>query len=108
MTGAGRRETAIGLALLTLVAGTLTAAQAGAPLLLTVAFVLAAPGWAIASYLRITQPALLWSLAAALGISLGILIAQVMVTTGHWHPEAAMLGFEAATLAALLPQAARR
>ena len=73
-----------------------------------VAFVLAAPGWAIASYLRITQPALLWSVTSGLGLALGILVAQVMVSTGYWHPQGAMLGFEALTLVALLHHAVKR
>jgi hypothetical protein len=104
------RRTAGGLALLTLATGSLSAAQVRTPFLLylTVAFVLMAPGWAIASHLRITQPALLWSVASGLGLALGILIAQVMVSAGYWHPWAAMLGFEALTLAALLHRAVKR
>jgi hypothetical protein len=106
----GRRGTASGLALLTLATGALTAAHAhtGLLLYLTVAFVLVAPGWALACYLRITPPALLWSVAVALGVALGILIAQVMVSAGAWHPWAAMLGFEALTLAALVHRAVQR
>jgi hypothetical protein len=106
----GRQGTAAGLALLTLVTGTLTAAHAHTSLLLylTVAFVLVAPGWAIASRLPITQPALMWSAACGLGIALGILTAQVMVSTGYWHPWGAMLGFEALTLAALMHRVVKR
>jgi hypothetical protein len=105
-----RRGTACGLALLTLATGMLTTAEVRTSLLLylTVAFVLAAPGWAIACYLRITQPALLWSVASGLGIALGILVAQVMVSSGYWHPWGAMLGFEALTLAALMHHAVKR
>ena len=106
-----RRGTAGGLALLTLTAGSLTAARVHTPflLILTVVFVLLAPGWAIASrFPQIMQPALLWSVASGLGLALGILLAQVMVSTGYWHPWGAMLGFEAVTLAALLHQAVRR
>ncbi len=99
-----RKGTACGLALLTLAAGTLTAAQVDTPLrlYLTVAFVLLAPGWAVASRLRMAQPALLWSVTCGLGLALGILVAQVMVEAGYWHPWGAMLGFEALTLAVLV------
>jgi hypothetical protein len=105
-----RPGTAGGLALLTLATGSLTAVQVHAPFLLylTVAFILLAPGWAIASHLRITQPALLWSVASGLGLALGILLAQVMISAGYWHPWGAMLGFEALTLAALAHQAVKR
>jgi hypothetical protein len=105
-----RRGTACGLALLTLTAGALTAAgvHTGLLLYLTAGFVLLAPGWAIASCLRITQPALLWSVASALGLALGILTAQMMVSAGYWHPWGAMLGIEAVTLAGLLHHAVKR
>jgi hypothetical protein len=105
-----RRGTASALALLTLATGALTAAQVhtGLLLYLTVGFVLLAPGWAISCHLRITQPALLWSAASGLGLALGILVGQVMVSTGYWHPWGAMLGFEALTLAALLHHAVKR
>lgn len=110
MSAAAGRGTAGGLALLTLATASLTAAQVHTPFLLylTVAFVLVAPGWAIASHLRITQPALLWSVASGLGLALGILVAQVMVSAGYWHPQEAMLGFEALTLAALVHHAVKR
>ncbi len=109
-TMTARQGTAGSLALLTLAAGVLTAAQVQTPvrLYLTVAFVLLGPGWALASGLRITQPALLWTLAAGLGIALAILVAQVMVSAGYWHPWGAMLGFEALTLALLLRRLVRR
>jgi hypothetical protein len=105
-----RQGTACGLALLTLATCALTAAQVQTPLrmYLTVAFLLLAPGWALASYLRITEPALLWSVASGLGIALGILVAQVMVSAGYWHPWGAMLGFETLTLAVLLHHSVKR
>jgi hypothetical protein len=103
-----RQRTAGGLALLTLVTAALTVAQVHAGVLyLTIAFVLTAPGWALASYLRITPPGLAWAVAAALGLAMAILVAQVMVTAGYWHPRGAMLAFEALTLAALLPRVVR-
>lgn len=105
-----RQGTARGLALLTLASCMLTAAQVQTPLrlYLTVVFVLLAPGWALACYLRITQPALLWSVACGLGLALGILVAQVMVAAGYWHPWGAMLGFEALTLAVLVHHSVQR
>jgi hypothetical protein len=104
-----RQRTASGLALLTLATGALTAAEVHAPavLYLTAAFVLTAPGWALASYLRITPPGLVWPVAVALGLAVAILVAQVMVTAGYWHPWGAMLAFEGLTLTALLPRVAR-
>ncbi len=104
------RATAGGLALLTLVTGVLTAARVDTPVLLylTVAFVLTAPGWKVAAWLRIGQPALAWSVACGLGLALGIVAAQVMVSAGWWHPWAAMLGLQAVTLAALVHRAVTR
>ena len=104
-----RQRTAGGLALLTLVTAALTVAQAPARVLLylTIAFVLTAPGWALACYLRITPPGLAWAVAVALGLAMAILVAQVMVTAGFWHPRGAMLAVEALTLAALLPRVVR-
>jgi len=109
-TVSARQGTACGLALLTLATCMLTAAQVQTPLrlYLTVAFVLLAPGWALASYLRITQPALLWSVACGFGIALGILVAQVMVSAGYWHPWGVMLGFEALTLTLLVHHSVKR
>lgn len=99
-----RELTALGLGLLTVATVAITVAQPATParLFLTVAFALLAPGWAAAAYLRIREPALLWSAAVALSMAISILLAQVMLSAGYWHPWAAMLGLELVTAGVLL------
>ncbi|HEY2764595.1 MAG TPA: hypothetical protein VGJ13_11365 [Pseudonocardiaceae bacterium] len=101
---ATRQIVAAGLALLTLLTAGLVAADVTSPvrLYLTVAFVVLAPGWALAAYLRTDQQALIWSAAVSMGIALTILIAQVMVSAGFWHPEGGLLALAGLTLVALL------
>ncbi|MGH7747415.1 MAG: hypothetical protein ACREQ5_22050, partial [Candidatus Dormibacteria bacterium] len=77
-------------------------------LYLTLAFVVLAPGWALAAYLRTDQPALIWSAAVSLGIAVGILVAQTMVSAGLWYPRGALLGLTGLTLATLLHHLVRR
>jgi hypothetical protein len=71
-------------------------------LYLNVAFMLFAPGWAMTARLRIPTPTLAWITAIAAGISLTLLVAQVMVSTHWWHPTAAFLVLSALTFLALL------
>ncbi|HET6503278.1 MAG TPA: hypothetical protein VFG87_21220 [Amycolatopsis sp.] len=71
-------------------------------LYLSVAFVVLAPGWAMTARLRIGTPALAWITAIAAGLSLTLLVAQVMVSTHWWHPTAAFLVLSALTFLALL------
>ncbi|MGH3495361.1 MAG: hypothetical protein ACRDQ1_19300 [Sciscionella sp.] len=99
-----RRLTAGGLVLLTLLTGVLNLADVHTPLrlYLTLAFVVFAPGWALAAYLRTNQQALIWSVAASLGIALGIILAQTMVSSGAWHPWTAMLILDGLTLIVLV------
>lgn len=98
-----RHVTAAVLAVLALLTGALTLLGVDTPvrLYLTVAFVILAPGWALTSYLHIVQPALVWSVSVGVGVALAILVAQVMVSAGFWHPWAAMLGMEALTVVLL-------
>lgn len=98
-----RRLTAALLAALTLATATLTLLGVDTParLYLTVAFVLLAPGWAVTAYLHLDEPALLWSVSVAVGVALSIVVAQVLVSAGFWHPWGAMLALEIATLAVL-------
>lgn len=88
-----RRAVAAVLALLSLVTGELIAAHVTSPvrLYITVAFVVLAPGWALAAYLRTDQQALIWSAAVSMGIALTMLVAQIMVSAGFWHPEGGLL-----------------
>jgi hypothetical protein len=101
---ASRRITATALIALTALTAALTAfdMQTTLRLFLTVAFVAVAPGWAAVDYLRISPASLTWITAVASGISLVILIAQVMVWTRWWHPAGALLTLCGLTLAALL------
>jgi uncharacterized membrane protein len=101
---ASRRITATALIALTALIAALTAFDVHTPLrlFLTVAFVAVAPGWAAVVYLRISPASLAWITAIASGISLVILVAQVMVLTRWWHPAAALLTLCGLTLSALL------
>jgi peptidoglycan/LPS O-acetylase OafA/YrhL len=80
---------------------------AGFRLPATLAFLLA-PGWVVARYLWSDRPAMEWTLSVAIGCALGILVAQVMVSTGAWHPVGALLILCAATSAGLVHHLARR
>ncbi|NMO90351.1 hypothetical protein [Actinomycetospora sp. TBRC 11914] len=52
----------------------------------TLAFFLFGPGWAVAGFLRTVTTATRWFLAAAFSCAIAILGAQVMASTGSWHP----------------------
>jgi uncharacterized membrane protein len=113
VTGGDRRHTrqvsAVALIALTVETGitTLGSATGSWRLLLSTAFVLLAPGWAVAAYLRSARQSLVWTVAAGAGLSIGILVAQTMVIAHSWHPRVALLGLVAATLPVLLHQAWR-
>ncbi len=105
-----RQVVAATLALLTLLTGVLTAADFHTPLRLwiTLAFVVLAPGWALAAYFPAAEPALTWSVAVSLSIALGILVAQTMVSVGVWYPTGALLVLVGLTFAALVNHLVRR
>ncbi|HWC81369.1 MAG TPA: hypothetical protein VG756_15570 [Pseudonocardiaceae bacterium] len=71
-------------------------------LALTTAFVLCAPGWAIAAYARAVTASFRWSVGIAVGIAIGIVLAQGMVLLHFWHPRAALAGLALVTLAPLV------
>ncbi|MEV6902809.1 hypothetical protein [Amycolatopsis sp. NPDC051372] len=73
-------------------------------LYLDVAFVLLAPGWAVAVHVRLATHALEWITAIAIGVSGTLLLAQVMVSTHWWHPTVGFVVIAAATFLALLWQ----
>jgi hypothetical protein len=99
-----RRATASGLLVLTVVTGVLILADVQTParLFVTLAFVLLAPGWAIAAFVRPARPSLTWSVAVAVGISVSIVIAQLMVNLHQWTPTPAMLALTGGTAPLLL------
>ncbi|MGH3494037.1 MAG: hypothetical protein ACRDRL_04830 [Sciscionella sp.] len=99
-----RQLTALALALLTVLNGVFTTIGVHTPIRLyvTVAFLLLAPGWALAAFLRDAGPALVWSVAVCLGLAVGILLAQTMVTATFFKPALAMLALDGLTLGLLL------
>lgn len=105
-----RRATAAALLALTSVSLLLTAWGAAGTALLYVntAFVLLAPGWAVTARLRISPRSLAWTTAVGAGISMTLLVAQLMISTHWWHPTGALLALAALTFVALLPLARPR
>lgn len=99
-----RQATAIALCALSGLTAALTLIDMPTParLYLTVAFVILAPGWALTAYLRIEQPALVWSASVSIGVALVLVVAQTMVSAGFWHPWAAMLALELGTVGILV------
>jgi uncharacterized membrane protein len=71
-------------------------------LFVTGVFLVLAPGWAVSSYLPIATPSLEWIVAAATGIALSIIVAQIMVSTHWWHPVGALIVLGALTFGMLL------
>lgn len=104
-----RRSIIVALLALTAAATLLAAFGVQTPvrLLVTGAFLLAAPGWAVSSYLRIASTSLEWIVAIAVGIAVSIIIAQTMVSTHWWHPVGAMVVLGALTFVALLHHLSR-
>jgi len=60
-----------------------------------------APGWALISYVNVRHVSVTWISAVGLSISIGIVLAQIMVLTHAWHPESAVVGTAIATAALL-------
>lgn len=59
-------------------------------LLVTIGFLILGPGWAAAGFLRRAPAAHVWLLTVGTGVAVTLLIGQVMVMTGEWHPTAAL------------------
>ncbi|HET6500232.1 MAG TPA: hypothetical protein VFG87_05640 [Amycolatopsis sp.] len=70
-------------------------------------FVGAAPGWALISYLNVRHLSVTWISAVGLSLSVGILLAQTLVLTKTWHPEAAVVALVCATMPVLAHHAVR-
>ncbi len=58
--------------------------------LVTVGFLILGPGWAAAGFLRRAPAAHVWLLTVGTGVATTLLVAQIMVMTGAWYPEAAL------------------
>ncbi|MTD57125.1 hypothetical protein [Amycolatopsis pithecellobii] len=61
-----------------------------------------APGWALISYVNVRHLSVTWISAVGLSLSAGLIVAQLLVLTHAWHPEAAVLGMVVATAALLV------
>ena len=79
----------IALTLATLIAE-LVGAGGNWRLILTTAFVVLAPGWAITAYLRAAPLSFRWGVGIALGIAIGMIAGQTMVVLHAWQPLTAM------------------
>lgn len=65
-------------------------------------FVGTAPGWALISYVNVRHLSVTWISAVGLSLSVGLIVAQMLVLTHAWHPEAAVIGMVLATAALLV------
>jgi len=77
------------LTLATLAAG-LTGATGTWRLVLTTAFAITAPGFAVLAYARSASPAFIWSVGIAVSIAIGIILAQTLLLLRFWHPAVAL------------------
>ena len=64
---------------------------------LVLLFVTTAPGWALISYVNVRHVSVTWISAVVLSVSVGIVLAQMMVLTHAWHPETAVVAMAIAT-----------
>jgi hypothetical protein len=74
-------------------------------LLATLAFLLIGPGWAMAGFLRRAPAAHVWLLTVGVSVAVTLIAAQVMVSTGWWHPEAMLYILTAISVPFLLRHA---
>ena len=65
--------------------------------LVVLLFVLTAPGWALISYVNVRHLSVTWVSAVGLSLSITLILAQVLVLTHVWYPEAAVVALAAAT-----------
>ena len=75
---------------------------------LTPLWLVLGPGWALATALRPGSPAALAVLSVACGLALSIVIGQVMVVSGAWHPVGVLGVLAALVQPVLVVQALRR
>jgi hypothetical protein len=106
MSGAERQRRMSAAALIALTIATLLVELVGATgnwrLILTTAFVVLAPGWAITAYLRSAPASFRWSVGIGIGIAIGMLLGQTMVLLGAWHPLGAVAVLGLLTLVPLV------
>lgn len=74
-------------------------------LVLTIAVFILGPGWAAAGFLRRAPAAHVWLLTVGVGVAVTLLIGQIMVSTGAWHPAIALYGVTAISIPFLLRHA---
>jgi O-antigen/teichoic acid export membrane protein len=71
-------------------------------LVLTTAFTVLAPGWAVTAYARSVTQSFLWSVGIAVSLGIGMIVGQVMLVVHVWQPRYAILGLAALTLVPLV------
>ncbi|WAL63517.1 hypothetical protein ORV05_21155 [Amycolatopsis cynarae] len=71
-------------------------------LILVLAFVCTSPGWALISYVNVRHVSVTWISAVGLSLAVNLVLAQLMVLTHAWHPEAAVVGMAVASSALLV------
>lgn len=54
-------------------------------------FVLTVPGWSLISYVNVRHLSVTWISAVGLSLSVCLVLAQFLVLTKFWHPEAALV-----------------
>jgi hypothetical protein len=57
-----------------------------------------APGWAMISYVNVRHVSVTWISAIGLSLAVGLIVAQMLVLTHAWHPEAAVVGMALLTI----------
>ncbi|NIH80147.1 hypothetical protein [Amycolatopsis viridis] len=94
-----RRYTAYGLLAVCLV--TIVLVWSGSGVVLrppaVLLFVLTAPGWALISYVNVRHLSVTWISAVGISLAIALIVAQVLVLTHTWHPEAAVVVLAAIT-----------
>ncbi|TVT17939.1 hypothetical protein FNH05_35790 [Amycolatopsis rhizosphaerae] len=71
-------------------------------LVLVLVFVCTLPGWALISYVNVRHVSVTWISAIGLSLAVNLVLAQLMVLTHAWHPEAAVVGMAVASSALLV------
>lgn len=59
-------------------------------LVVTTVFLILGPGWAAAGFLRRAPAAHVWLLAVGTGVSVTLLVGEIMVSISAWEPTAAL------------------
>jgi hypothetical protein len=72
---------------------------------LTSGFLVLGPGWAAAGFLRRAPAAHVWLLTIGVGVSVTLLVAQVMVSAQTWQPDVALYLITLASVPFLLRHA---